>query len=91
MQVSGIVKVDGIIELPDTWQGKIEPESIVVQLTPIGVSQELFVYGVQYGAKVVIRNGAGGPINAYYTVTANVKELPVVEDHEDDHLITCDY
>tara|TARA_B100001996_G_scaffold356108_1_gene319216 strand:- start:1691 stop:1966 length:276 start_codon:yes stop_codon:yes gene_type:complete len=91
MQVSGIVKVDGIIELPETWLGKIEPESITVQLTPIGVSQELFVYGIQYGAKVVIRNGAGGPINAYYTVTANPKELPVVEDDEVDHLRTCDY
>ena len=84
MEARGIVSVDGIIELPATWIGNIEPETISVQLTPIGVYQELFVNSIQYGAKVVIRNAAGGPIKAYYEVTANAKELPVVED------ATCD-
>ena len=80
MEVRGTVKVDGIIELPETWRGHIEPETIHVQLTPIGVFQELFVNSIQYGAKVIIRNASGGPINAYYEVTANSKELPVVND-----------
>ena len=84
MEVRGTVSVDGIIELPETWRGKIEPETINVQLTPIGVYQELFVNTIQYGAKIIIRNAAGGPIKAYYEVTANAKELPVVED------ATCD-
>ena len=84
MEVRGTVKVDGIIELPETWRGHIEPETIHVQLTPIGVFQELFVNSIQYGAKVIIRNASGGPINAYYEVTANSKELPVVDDG------TCD-
>ena len=73
MEASGIVKVDGVIELPETWRGSADPETITVQLTPIGVYQELFVDAVQYGAKVVIRNGAGGPINAYYQVSAHPK------------------
>tara|TARA_Y100001973_G_C5154312_1_gene309864 strand:- start:387 stop:662 length:276 start_codon:yes stop_codon:yes gene_type:complete len=73
MEASGIVKVDGIIELPEIWRGNADPESITVQLTPIGVHQELFVQGVQYGAKVIVRNAAGGPINAYYCVHAHPK------------------
>ncbi len=43
MEVRGTVSVDGIIELPETWRGHIEPDTIHVQLTPIGVFQELFV------------------------------------------------
>tara|TARA_B100000427_G_scaffold242123_1_gene205036 strand:- start:459 stop:734 length:276 start_codon:yes stop_codon:yes gene_type:complete len=73
MEASGIVKVDGIIELPSVWQGQADPETITVQLTPIGVYQELFVDAVQYGAKVIVRNAAGGPINAYYEVSAHPK------------------
>jgi len=67
---SGTVHTDGIIELPEEWQGKIIPESIVVQLTPIGTAQELFVKEIQWGNKVIIRNGGGGSLNAYYTVIA---------------------
>jgi len=89
MEVRGTVSVDGIIELPETWIGNIEPETIHVQLTPIGVFQELFVSTIQYGAKVIIRNNAGGPIKAFYEVTADSKELSqdylaVVDD------FTCD-
>ena len=84
MEVRGIVSVDGIIELPETWIGNIKPETIHVQLTPIGVYQELFVSTIQYGAKVIIRNNAGGSIKAFYEVTADSKELPVVDD------VACD-
>ena len=86
METCGIVKVDGIIELPDYMVGKIDPESICVQLTPIGVSQELFVDSIPYGAKIVIRNGAGGPINAYYHVHAR----PLSEDDDHAHYRTTD-
>ena len=78
METCGKVKIDGIIELPNYMVGKIDPETICVQLTPIGVAQELFVDRIEYGSKVVIRNGAGGPINAYYHVHANPLE---VDDH----------
>ena len=56
-----------------------------MQLTPIGVSQELFVESIPYGAKVVIRNSAGGPINAYYHIHANS-----LEDDDHAHYRTTD-
>lgn len=67
---TGTVHIDGIIELPEEWQGKIKKETISVQLTSIGTSQELYVKEIQWGTKVIIRNGGGGALNAYYTVTA---------------------
>ena len=76
---SGKVHIDGIIELPEDWQGNIKPETISVQLTAIGTAQELFVKEIQWGAKVIVRNGGGGAMNAYYTVTAEpikVEEAP---------------
>ena len=79
MEVRGTVSVDGIIELPETWRGHIEPETIHVQLTPIGVFQELFVNSVEYGAKIIIRNVAGLTIKSYYEVTADSKPLHVVD------------
>ena len=45
---SGKVHIDGIIELPEDWQGKIKPETITVQLTAIGTAQELFVKEIQW-------------------------------------------
>ena len=76
LETCGIVKIDGIIELPDHMVGNIDPETLCVQLTPIGVFQELFVDRIEYGARIIIRNGAGGPINAYYHVHA-VSKLTV--------------
>ena len=73
LETCGIVKIDGIIELPDYMVGNIEPETLCVQLTPIGVYQELFVDHIEYGAKIIVRNGSGGPINAYYHVHAAAK------------------
>jgi len=68
---SGRVHTDGIIELPENWQGNIKPETISVQLTPIGTYQELYVKEIQWGMKVIVRNSGGGSLNAYYTVTAD--------------------
>ena len=68
---SGKVHTDGIIELPENWQGNIKPETISVQVTPIGTYQELYVKEIQWGMKVIIRNSGGGSLNAYYTVTAD--------------------
>jgi len=75
METCGIVRVDGVIELPDYMVGNIDPETICVNVTPIGVYQNLFVQAIEYGAKVIIRNASGGAINAYYHIHA--KEKPV--------------
>ena len=76
LETCGIVKIDGVIELPDHMVGNIDPETLCVQLTPIGVFQELFVDRIEYGPRIILRNGAGGPINAYYHVHA-VSKLTV--------------
>ena len=73
MKTCGVVKVDGIIELPEYMIGKIDPTTISVQLTPIASYQELFVDRIEYGARVIVRNAAGGAINAYYEVNAEEK------------------
>ena len=67
---SGTVTVDGIIELPESWFGKIKPETINVQLTPLDTFQELFVKEIPYGRKVVVRNNSGGVIKAHFDVIA---------------------
>jgi len=59
-------------------------QSVLMVLLNCQRFQELFVNSVEYGAKIIIRNGAGGPIKAYYEVTADSKPLPVVDD------IPCD-
>ena len=59
METCGIVRVDGVIELPDHMVGFINPETLCVNVTPIGVYQNLYVESVQYGAKVIIRNASG--------------------------------
>ena len=81
LETCGIVKIDGIIELPDYMVGNIEPETLCVQLTPIGVYQELFVDHIEYGAKIIVRNGSGGPINAYYHVHAAVKLIVSIDEN----------
>ncbi len=69
--VRGKVKLDGIIELPDYWQNFVDKETITVHLTPIGSYQELYVKEIQYGKRVIVRNAAGGAINASYHVWAD--------------------
>ena len=81
LETCGIVKIDGIIELPDYMVGNIDPETLCVQLTPIGVAQELFVDRIEYGARVIVRNGSGGSINAYYHVHAAVKLIVSTDEN----------
>ena len=79
--VRGKVHLDGIIELPDYWQNFVDKETITVHLTPIGSYQELYVKEIQYGKRVIVRNAAGGAINASYHVWADrdIGERMVVE------------
>ena len=79
LTASGRVHVDGIIEFPEDWKGKIDVDTIVIQLTAIGTAQELYVSSIEWGARAVIRNGGGGALDAYYTVTVNELAPPPVE------------
>lgn len=59
------------ITLPDYWQGLVDPDSITIQLTPIGTYQELFVKSISWGKTVEVRNREGSSIHCHYYIMAN--------------------
>ena len=84
----GKVPENGVIELPSFWNGLVNPEDMTISLTPIGSWQELFVKEIKWGKQVIVRNNAGGPINAdYYIVGRRLDDDLIVEyegkTHED--------
>ena len=46
MKISGRLQGESKITLPGEWFGKIDPDTMVVQLTPYGVAQDLFVKSI---------------------------------------------
>lgn len=68
--IRGKLKDENTIELPEYWDGLIDPETITVTLTQIGYSQDLIVDRIEWGKKVIIRSGVGANINCYYEVWA---------------------
>lgn len=66
--VRGKLKDTNVIELPNYWDGLVDPETIDISLTPIGSYQELYVEKIEWGNKVTIKNNAGGPINCSYVI-----------------------
>jgi hypothetical protein len=74
--IRGKLKDNNVIELPEYWRGLVDPESIGVSLTPIGVYQELFVEKIEWGTKIIVKNNLGGPIHCHYTITAERIDTP---------------
>jgi len=68
--VRGKIKDTNIIELPEYWDGLIDPETITVTLTQIGYSQDLIIDKIEWGRNVIIRSGVGANIHCYYEVWA---------------------
>ena len=68
--VRGTLKNSNKIELPEYWDGLIDPETITVTLTQIGYSQDLIVDSVEWGKVVNVRSGSGTTINCYYEIWA---------------------
>ncbi len=68
--VRGKLTNSNVIELPEYWDGLVDPESITVTLTQIGYSQDLIVDKIEWGKKVIIRSGVGANINCFYEVWA---------------------
>ena len=82
----GKVPPDGIINLPSFWEGLVNTEDMSISLTPIGSWQELFVKEIRWGKQVIVRNNAGGPINAdYYIVARRLDDDLVVEYEGESH------
>ena len=78
----GRVGANGEIDLPSFWKGLVNTEDMTINLTPIGSWQELFVKEVQWGNKVIVRNNAGGPINADYHIIARRLDDDLIVEYE---------
>jgi len=63
------------ITVPAYWGGLVDEESISVHLTPIGCHQELYIESIQYGRRIQVRNALGGPIECYYLIQAERKDV----------------
>jgi hypothetical protein len=82
----GKVPENGIIDLPTFWDGLVNPEDISISITPIGSWQELFVKEIRWGKQVIVRNNAGGAINAdYYIVGRRLDDDLIVEYEGESH------
>ena len=70
MKLSGKLTNASVINLPDEWVGKVNPDSIVVHLTPYGVAQDLFVKTIDYTWRIEVRYQSGTAVNCFYSVEA---------------------
>ena len=70
----GKLKGDNIIRLPDYWKGLVDPDSITVQLTPIGCRQSLYYEEVEWCETIKVVNADCGPVWCSYTVFAERKD-----------------
>ena len=66
----GSMKDTNIIQLPAEWQGKVDLETISIQLTPIGGYQELFVEKIEWAQRVIVKTASASKIHCYYTINA---------------------
>ncbi len=57
-----------VIDLPEYWEGLVDPETITVTLTQIKTSQDLIVDEVQWGKRVVVKSGNSSSIDCFYEV-----------------------
>ena len=68
--IRGRLKNSNKIELPEYWDGLIDPETITVTLTQIGYSQDLIVDSIDWGKVVKVRSGVGANIDCFYDIWA---------------------
>jgi hypothetical protein len=66
--VRGRLNNSNVIELPEYWRRLVHPETITVNLTPVGTHQELYVDKIEWGTRILIKNNCSSAINCYYTV-----------------------
>jgi len=68
----GSMQDTNIIQLPAEWQGKVDLETISIQLTPIGSYQELFIDKLEWGQRVIVKTASASKIHCYYTINATL-------------------
>jgi hypothetical protein len=79
----GKLKGSNYIDLPDYWRGLVDSETITVQLTPIGVYQELSYEISDWGTKIKVKNNAGSAINCSFVIFGERKDVDkIVVEYE---------
>lgn len=68
--IRGQLKNSNVIELPEYWNGLVDPETITVTMTQIGYSQDLIVDKIEWGNRILIKSGTGANIHCFYEVWA---------------------
>ena len=68
--VRGKVVEASVIELPEYWDGLVDPDTITVTLTQIGHSQDLIVESIEGCKTILLKSGVGASINCHYEVWA---------------------
>ena len=81
--IRGRLTNNNVIELPDYWNGLVDPETISVHLTQIGSSQDLIVDKILWGSTIYIKSGTASMIDCYYTVNAMRIDIPALEIEQD--------
>lgn len=64
----GKLENNSIIKLPEYWKNLVDPDTISINLTPIGLYQELFVEKIEWGKNIIVKNNLSGPINCHYVI-----------------------
>ena len=67
--IRGKLKNNNEIILPEYWSNFVDPESITVNVTPIGAHQNIIVKSVNL-EKIVLQSNSPIPINCFYHVFA---------------------
>jgi hypothetical protein len=80
--IRGKLEGKNVIELPNYWDGLIDPETISIQLTQIGHSQDLIVESIEWGKRVKIKSGNGTTVNCYYQIWADRLGEKLIVEYE---------
>jgi hypothetical protein len=64
----GRLKNESVINLPDYWEGLVDPETITATLTQIGSSQDLIVDKIEGIKRVIIKSGNASVIDCYFMI-----------------------
>ena len=70
-----------VIYLPEYWVDLVEELSITVQLQPIGAHQDIIIKRVGQN-KVFLQSKGGMPIDCYYHIFAERKDVPRLKIEE---------
>lgn len=77
----GTVFSDGIINLPNFWDGLVNYNDMTINLTPIGKWQELYIDN-KNSKKIVIKNNNNNPIYADYHIIARRLDDDLIVEYE---------